>query len=103
VERCYARNHFDSLGLDLGMTALAREINFSAGHRRGSFPGCLVRPYMEDSDHVAYWARSRHRVAARVISLLSGIRSLSGHSGLWQTVRLADEWVHGLVLRKFDS
>ncbi len=36
-------------------------------------------------------------MARRVISLRCGIWSLSVHSGLWQAVRPADLWVHGLV------
>jgi hypothetical protein len=35
-------------------------------------------------------------MALRDISLRCGIWSLSGHSGLWQAVRPADLWVHGL-------
>jgi len=35
-------------------------------------------------------------LAHRVISVRYGIWSLSGHSGLWQAVRPADLWVHGL-------
>src|SRR3981189_1354161 len=38
----------------------------------------------------------RSLLAHRVISLLSGIWSLSGHSGLWQIVRPAELWVRGL-------
>ncbi|MET4426534.1 hypothetical protein ABIB87_009111 [Bradyrhizobium sp. JR18.2] len=37
-------------------------------------------------------------MAHRVISLRYGIWSLSEHSGLWQAVRPADLWVHGLAL-----
>ena len=37
-------------------------------------------------------------MALRDISLRCGIWSLSGHSGLWQAVRPADLWVHGLAI-----
>ena len=42
-------------------------------------------------------------VAHRVISLRCGIWSLSGHSGLWQAVRSADLWVHGLANFECDA
>ena len=35
-------------------------------------------------------------LALRVISVRCGIWSLSEHSGLWQAIRPADLWVHGL-------
>jgi hypothetical protein len=40
-------------------------------------------------------------MAHRVISLRSGIWSLSAHGGLWRVVRLADLWVRGVV--NFES
>ena len=42
-------------------------------------------------------------LAHRVISLRSGTWSLLVHSGLWQGARVADLWVHGLVLRVPDN
>ncbi len=48
------------------------------------------------------FARSVYRdgllpMAFRVISVRCGIWSLSEHSGLWQAIRPADLWVHGLI------